>query len=286
MRQWGHFVRVEESERGDRNVEQRKDGSIASVNDPSLEPTRRRLDDVSSRYAQHRPELTRYVTRLVVRPAIAEELVQEAALRTLGELESVSALEGEAFRRWLFRVVTNLAIDHLRRHATWREDLLLEAQLQAVADQGFLDESNALRGTPEMRNVAREHLAVCLSCTTRSLSAESAAALWLKEVYGFSLAETAELLGDDPVRTKNALQSARAELRRRYASTCALVNQAGACHQCVQLDEHFNGERRDPLAATDKTIVTRLRLVREQRDEGLGPWHILMMRLVDEILES
>lgn len=235
-------------------------------------------------YERHRQELVTYATRLVVRPAVAEELVQEAALRLVRD-EQLPPDEGQV-RAWLFRVVTNLAIDHLRRHSTWKELVLVDARERAVADPAFVAESRQMRGSPELAAIAREHLAVCFACTLRNLPPRHAAALLLKEVYGFSTAETAGALDASAIQVKNWIQQARRSMEARYAHTCALVTKQGVCHQCVELDDFFNGQQRDPLAHTPRTLDARFAVLRETRERALGPWHRRMMRLVDDVLSG
>ncbi len=179
-----------------------------------------------------RAELVNYATRMVARHDIAEEIVQDAALRLL-QRDTPLASEADV-RPWLFRVVS--------------------------------------------------HLAVCFACTLRNLSPEQAAALLLKEVHGFSTAEIAETLGSSPTQIKNRLQQARRTLEDRYAHTCALVSKKGVCHQCVELDGFFNDRRRDPLDGTPRDLDARLAILRETREQALGPWHRRMMRLIDDVL--
>lgn len=235
-------------------------------------------------YDRHRRELVTYATRLVVREAIAEELVQDAALRLLQD-ERLPPDEGQV-RAWLFRIVTNLAIDHLRKHSTWKELVLIDTRERAVADPEFFAQSHEMRGSPEMQAIAREHLAVCFTCTLRNLPPQQAAALLLKEVYGFSTAEAAEALEATVVQVKNWIQQARRTLEERYAHTCALVTKQGVCHQCVELDGFFNGQSRDPLNGTARDVDARLAILRETRKAALGPWHKRMLRLVDEVLSA
>src|SRR5688572_16610409 len=140
-------------------------------------------------YQLHRRELVAYATRLVVRPEVAEELVQDAAVRLLGS-EFVPTEPAEV-RAWLFKVVTNLAIDHLRRHSSWRELVLVDTKARSGGDEAFITASPSMRGSPEPDAITREPFMVCFSCTPPNLAPFEAAALLLKEVYGFSTRETA-----------------------------------------------------------------------------------------------
>lgn len=235
-------------------------------------------------YELHRRELLTYVTRLVVRPQIAEELVQETAVRMLGST-AVPSEPAEA-RAWLFRVATNLAVDYLRRHSTWRELVLVDTKEHCARDEAFVAQSQSRRGTPEQKAIAKEHLAVCFSCTLRNLAPYEASALLLKEVHGFSTRETAETLDATPVQVKNWLQRARRTLEARYAHTCALVTKDGVCHQCVELDAFFNGKAGDPLEGTARDIEARLTILRSRREASLGAWHRAMLQILDEVISS
>src|SRR5688572_16648238 len=90
-------------------------------------------------YERHRRELVNYATRLVLRHSIAEELVQEAAVRLLGD--DRLADDDAQIRAWLFRVVSNLAVDHLRRHSTWKEMVLVDTRARAEADPAYVAQS-------------------------------------------------------------------------------------------------------------------------------------------------
>ncbi len=237
------------------------------------------LEDV---YPNVRNELIAYVTRMVIRPEIAEELVQEAVTKWVAAQNLPTDVDGA--RAWLFRVSTNLAIDYRRRHSTWRENMLQDAREVAVRDEAFVWETGRMAGSPEMKAIAKEHLAVCFACTLQIFPAQQSAALLLTEVNGFSLKEAAEILGLEAGQVKNALQSARGALREKYGATCQLVMKQGVCHQCVELAEHLNGREEDPLDGTPGDIDARLHILRQQKDSPLGPWHRMMMRLIDDLL--
>jgi RNA polymerase sigma-70 factor, ECF subfamily len=248
---------------------------------PSTQSANALLADV---YKHIQRELAAYVTRLVVRQDVAEEIVQEAAARWIAAAHVPADLDGA--RAWLFRVSTHLAIDHRRKHSTWRENMLVDAKDLAMRNEAFVHESRRMAGSPELKAIAKEHLAVCFACTLRNFRLEQAAALLLTEVNGFTLKETAAILGLGNGQVKNALQLARAALREKYGSTCQLIGKQGLCYQCVELAEFFNGRDDDPLEGTARDIDARLDVLREQKDTVLGPWHQLMMRLVDDLLQD
>ncbi len=241
-------------------------------------------EQVAATFQSNRKMLAGYLTRLIAREDIAEELVQQAAVRAL-EQESLPEDAAE-MRMWFYRVATNLALDHLRKHSTWREGVLDVTRGLAEADAGFVEESRLLAGSPEMKTIAKDHLAVCFACTLRNLRHEESAALLLKEVYDFTVDEVARVMDATFGQVKAWIQSARSQLKAKYDTSCALVAQEGVCFQCVELDRFFGADRGDPLTGTDRDVAARLVVVRERRDAPLGPWHRQMMRLVEELLDN
>lgn len=233
-------------------------------------------------WASARAELTNYATRMVLRKDIAEEIVQQAAVRLMEA--SAPPDTSASVRAWLFRVVTNLGIDHIRRHSTQRERVMEDTKAAATADPLFMAEMEAMRGSEELRAMAREHLSVCFSCTLRAFPENRAAALLLVEVFEFTVAEAAEMLEARPAQVKNWIQECRADLDARYAKTCALVAKNGVCHECVELSEYFTGKGENPLDGTEGTTKARLAILRDKRETALGPWHTKLMRIVDDLL--
>jgi RNA polymerase sigma-70 factor, ECF subfamily len=242
------------------------------------------VEERSANWGNIRRELINYATRMVLRKDVAEELVQQAGLRLI-ETESPPPA-GEGTRAWLFRVVTNLAIDHLRRYSTKHERIMAETKEVATADQPFMAEMEKMRGSEEHKAMARDHLSVCFSCTLRVFPAQQAAALLLVEVFGFTVAEAAEILDARTPQAKHWIQSARAGMQQRYEQTCALVNKKGVCYECVELSEYFTGVAENPLANTTGDIDARLAILRERRESTLGPWHTKLMLIVDGLLSK
>jgi RNA polymerase sigma-70 factor, ECF subfamily len=228
-----------------------------------------------------RAELSTYLCRLVVRPQVADDLVQTTYLRCHEALERLPQTP-EGLRAWIFKVATNLALDELRKHSTWRESTLLDLREAVEADSSMVAASVKLVSSPETKAIAREHLVACLACTLRNLPERKAAALLLKEVHGFSPDEAADILHATAVQVKNWLQEARRFMTERYGSTCALVAKNGMCHQCVELDGFFAANQGTPLGR-DTSVDARLKIASELRELPLGPWHRMIFALVDQL---
>lgn len=226
-----------------------------------------------------RSALDAYLTRLVARPAVAEELVQATFVRALEAVDRCPA-DGEGIRRWLFRIATNLALDELRRHAQWRETVVRDLREAAESNPAFVRRSLELVGSPETATIGREHLAACFSCTLRNFPPHKACALLLREVYGLSLEEIAGFIeGATSVQVKNWLQEARADVDARYGRTCALVAKQGMCHQCTELADFFRSAEKFP---SPLTYADRLAAIRELVGKPSGRWHRMLFDLVSD----
>lgn len=86
---------------------------------------------VTDLYSKLRAPLVSYVYHLVNSTRDAEDVVQVAFLQLFDQLEHDGYIEN--VRGWLYRVVHNLAIDHVRQHG--RRSSLLQ---QWLADRGAL----------------------------------------------------------------------------------------------------------------------------------------------------
>lgn len=237
------------------------------------------MNHLAGAWERNRPDLLRYVARLLPDREAAEDVVQQVAIRAMNAA-AVPADDTE-LRKWLFRITSNLAIDELRRRRTWSETAIFDARRHAESDTDFVAAALALRGTQEVRAIAQQHLAFCFSCVLRSLAPQRAAALLLTEMYGFTLEEAAAILGGSRNQVKNWLQEARAALVSRHVERCALVEKRGVCYQCSELATFFNGAPHNPLAGTNGTIEDRMRLVAAPESD-LGVWHQRLLRIIEE----
>ena len=138
-----------------------------------------------------RPELYRYCRFLTRNAWDAEDLVQDALARGLVTLGCLFQ-EVENPRAWLFRVASNLWIDRQRR---MREELSGD-----VAPVASKTERLSLEG--------QEAAATLIG----RLSPQERAALVLKDVFAFTVEETAAILTTTPGAIKAALHRGRGKL--------------------------------------------------------------------------
>ncbi len=233
----------------------------------------------SERFESYRSTLLVYVTRLVLRSAVAEELVQETAFRAF-EARDSAPTNADEFRAWLYRIATNLGLDYLRRHGTVRETVMLDLRRRAEESPAFAEATRTFRGSPEAISVAREHLSFCMACCLQRFPLPQGAALLLVEMVGLTVAQTAAVLDARPAQVKGWLQATRAATDEQYGSTCALVAKQGVCYQCVELDRFHGADRGDPLEGTRRGFADRLEVLRTQPP---AQWTQLLGELLDDL---
>lgn len=187
-----------------------------------------------------RAKLTAFAYRMVAHREDAEEMVQDSLLRAH---RSMASFRGEAaFETWLFSILTRRCLDHLRGRRRWRWD----AQDAARRDpEGPHDAVLATLQTSRFE--AREHIAFCFSCVARSLSPEEAAALFLREVFGYSNDEAAKICEVSEPVLRHRLSAGRAAMQDAFDGLCGLVSKQGVCYQCAGLRDHTpDPQRGDP----------------------------------------
>lgn len=129
-------------------------------------------------YLAHRNELVDYATPIVGCRASAEDVVQEAWLRFISSTAAVTQPAA-----YLYRIVRNLALDHLRRGATQRVN----------DDPALLDELPDHSANPETRAVSQNELQlVCLAL--HELPERTRQAFELYRLQGQTLQQVADTL--------------------------------------------------------------------------------------------
>ncbi|MCX7103591.1 MAG: RNA polymerase sigma factor [Methylobacter sp.] len=140
-------------------------------------------EDVSRIFLDASSQLHRFLTRRVQCPETAADLAQEVYLR-LPQMQATVVSE-VGVRAWLFRVASNLSIDHLRsqrRHA--------ELLNQFCGNETEIDKAPSLYRAVMDRDRLKQ-----VQNALKELPDQCAEALYLSRIEGYSHAEIANQLG-------------------------------------------------------------------------------------------
>jgi RNA polymerase sigma-70 factor (ECF subfamily) len=162
---------------------------------------------------RHRRELQVHCYRMLGSFTDAEDMVQEAFLRAWRRRETYAGRS--TFRAWLYRIATNVCLDHLERHPRrpGRDGGVGEVTwLQPFPDR-LLDQVAPPDAEPDAAIVARETIELAFLVAVQHLPPRQRAVLMLRDVLGWSAAESAAVLEASVASVNSALQRARATLR-------------------------------------------------------------------------
>ncbi len=169
------------------------------------------FDELVHRYDQDVLRLALQITR---RPEDAHDLYQEAFLKVYRNLDRFRF--ECAFYTWLYRVVTNVCLDHLRRRSSRPEDQAPESPNAASssADEDFFDRQAhpAPHSNPE-RSLLGKELGQRISSAMERLSPRERMVFELKHFQGLRLRVIGEMLGTTEETVKNSLFRATRKLR-------------------------------------------------------------------------
>jgi RNA polymerase sigma-70 factor (ECF subfamily) len=149
----------------------------------------------------HEMRAYRVARGLIANEEDARDVAQEAFLRVFRSLERFDF--EYAFSTWLHRIVTNLAIDHLRKRRVVAKGGLLDdedSQAPELVDEGVEDPSAGLEREETVDEVHR-----CLE----ALAPHFQSVLVLRELEGLSCAEIAEIVGATNVTVRWRLHRGR-----------------------------------------------------------------------------
>ena len=203
-----------------------------------------RFTELSER---HRRELQVHSYRMLGNLEQAEDAVQEALLRAWKGRASFDG--GPGARAWLYRIVTTTCFDILR--AAQRRG---ERVVASIADvpwlQPYPDALLDAAEEPEGAAIRRETVELAYLAVIQLLPARQRAVLLLRDVQGYSAAETASILELSVPAVTSALQRARAAIAERTMARDAGWSPAGITDNDRALLAAFieAHERQDPVA--------------------------------------
>ena len=189
--------------------------------DPTLDPRSARrsappmsqtapINAFDALVAPHRAELQRHCYRMLGSPQDAEDAVQETLLRAW---RALPAFEGRSSARtWLYRIATNTCVTMIQRNP--KRVLRLDGHAPgdpSAPPEPPLSESvwiAPLPDQPEHRYEDKEAIELAFVAALQHLTARQRAVLVLREVLGFTGAETADMLDTNADAVYSLLQRA------------------------------------------------------------------------------
>jgi RNA polymerase sigma-70 factor (ECF subfamily) len=169
-------------------------------------------------------ELVRQYDRAVLRLAIhltgsqedGQDIYQEAFLRAY---INIGRFRFEcSFYTWIYRIVTNLCLDHLRKRSSRYRDLTTTISSDGEEEQ-ILDRIPDQRaGTSPERNMASRELRGCILRAMERLSPRERMVFELKHFHGLRLRTVAGILNTSEGTIKNTLFRATHKLRTQLAA--------------------------------------------------------------------
>lgn len=161
--------------------------------------------------ASHR-EFLAYVERRVGDRALAEDILQDALVRSLDKVGGVQ----ESLVGWFYRVLHNAIVDHVRRRAAQDRRL-------AVMEAGSSEHADA---------VLEDVVCRCVTKLAETLKPEYADALRRIDVEGLPVKDYASEAGISPNNAGVRVFRAREALRKQVARACGTCAEHG-CFDCT-----------------------------------------------------
>lgn len=148
--------------------------------------------------------------RLLGEPADAEDVTQDALVRAYTHLRELG--EGASFSAWLRRIAVNLSLNVLRRRGLLRFEPLEGAKSGSDdgAGRDFVDERHATPEEALLHAALRDEV----ERSVRKLPPEQRVAVVLRDMYGYEVAEIAELQQCGLSAAKMRITRGRAHLKR------------------------------------------------------------------------
>jgi len=169
------------------------------------------IEDIAATLVANHRDFLAFVEKRVGDRATAEEILQDAFVRSLDKLDTVR----DTAIGWFYRVLRNAIIDHHRRTAA------AERRHDAYAREEQLAESE----DEELQRVVCK----CVAQLADTLKPEYAAALKRVEVDGVSVKDYADEAGISSNNAGVRIFRAREALRKQVARSCGTC----ATHGCV-----------------------------------------------------
>ena len=192
--------------------------TLGRVDDTELIRQAQRGDRVAfeALVRQYDQQVLRLALHLTGSEQDAQDIYQEAFLKAY---KHVGNFRFEcSFYTWIYRIVTNLCLDHLRRRKTRKEDSAVVSD-GAGEEYSLLDQvADDRSGADPQRELMRQELGDKISAALEKLSPRERMVFELKHYQGLKLRTIGEMLNTTEETAKNTLFRATQKLRVTLAT--------------------------------------------------------------------
>jgi len=171
--------------------------------------------DLEARLAQYRPQIQRHILAMVRYADVAEELTQDTYARAFQGIHRLR--DPQAALAWLYRIATNVALDHLRRRTIPVDGASIspeETELAAASEGPASLIETALE---------RSQMSDCVQSYLETLPDDYRVAILLHDVHALSNPEIARLVGCSLPTAKIRVHRARRRLRETLDAACTFA---------------------------------------------------------------
>jgi RNA polymerase sigma-70 factor, ECF subfamily len=184
---------------------------------------RAQADDASSfceLLERNRNVVVNYLSRLVTNRAIAEELAQDVFVRIYRSRQTYEPTA--KFSTWLYRITTNVALNHFRDEKRSQNDISLDVEDASHTRRTALDQAPLIEDC-----LVREVVRAQIRRAVRSLPAKQRAAIIMHKYEEMDYAQIAKVLGCTPSAVKALMFRAYETLRMRLRSLQTTAGSTG-----------------------------------------------------------
>ena len=158
----------------------------------------------------HDRGVLRLAMNLLRSPEDARDVYQEAFLRVYKNLETFRF--DCSFQTWLYRIVTNICLDHLRKRKVRKEESPVVETGEGTVDRMEVFEEDAPHADPE-RSAWNRQLQARIEDALESLTPRERMVFELRHYQGLRLRNIGETLGTTEEAAKNCLFRATQKMR-------------------------------------------------------------------------
>ena len=169
--------------------------------------------DFAEVFRKYQGPIYNYLLRMTQNQAEAEDLTQETFVRAH---RSLPTFRGEAsLSTWLYRIATNVSLDHFRRPTTRQARTALPLE-KIEFDE---DQDSDVPSSPEQQAACSE-MSACVQEFVQRLPPDHRVVLVLKDLQGLKNREIAAVLDCSLASVKIRLHRARTKLREALNAGC------------------------------------------------------------------